>query len=180
MYSCRYKCKIELFKPLTTKNMRTVCRHFLYSAVVVTIMFTACSKEKDFDEQFETKKQFIGEIQLTDEEIIYLSYADPNEISEERAIEIVRDFQRQFEKDPLTKSLNTTSYSVLKKTIIDKKGSVLTGEHVLTKGNFREQIPIYTILVSEGASKSMAYVAADERMPDVIGGCTHTRWQNPR
>lgn len=150
------------FKP--TKKVRLAYNHCI---LFLTLSVISCSREHDVNDHMESQIQYVGEISLSEDEITGLKYAEPKEISEKKAIQIVNDFQLKFQKDPLTKSFNNTSYSVLKKTFIDKAGKPLKSK-TLTKGNFEDQIPVYEILVTTNGIRSIAYVAADERISDII------------
>ncbi|MFC3355531.1 C10 family peptidase [Sphingobacterium zeae] len=155
---------MERTKSKPTKRVRIVYMQFI---LLLTIAAISCSRDHDVIDETESQNQFVGEISLSDDEITGLKYAEPKEISEGQAIQIVNDFQLKFQKDPLTKSFNNTAYSIIKKTFIDKEGTPLKNK-TLTKGNFEDQMPVYEILISTNGTKSIAYVAADERISDII------------
>lgn len=136
----------------------------LYVPLLITIMSVVSCKKDDGSKGLSNGHPQ-GVLELSDDEIASLAFAEPQELTKDMVLEIVRNFEDSISKTPLAKGSSQPTFKITGKLYIDDRGRNST---LSAKSTDATRIPVFNVAITNGKKSRVAVVSGDERMPVVI------------
>lgn len=137
-------------------------KYYVYP-ILFFLVITSCNKNEFSDGGIQEEQKLI----LSPEEIISISFHDPQELSESAVMELVKDFPLTLGPDAKS-TFEGAAVKVSRKFYFSENGTFSSAKKISTKSSGELSLPIYDVDITKGDIKMKAYVSADERFPSVL------------